>query len=121
MCRGERWIDFAGVIADRLRPCAATLQQAPPQEFKEGDRVCIVADAAARAKKICVAAVFYNSQSDQAAFGDMQWVLPRKTVLDVDLLDEVAELEAKGRLERVATFRYLCALLELTSLAPGAS
>ncbi len=93
----------------------------PPQEFKEGDHVCTVADAATHSKTSCVATVFYNSQKDQAAFGDMQWVLLGKTVLDVDLPDEVAELEAKGRLERVATFRYLCALLELTSLAPGAS
>ena len=93
----------------------------PPQEFKEGDHVCIVADAATHSQNICVAAVLYNSQTDQAAFGDMQWVLPGTTVLDVDLPDEVAELEAKGRLERVATFRYLCALLELTIWAPGAS
>ena len=62
----------------------------------------------------------YKSQSDQAAFGDMQWMLPGKAVLDVDLPDEVAELEDKGRLERVATFRYLCDRLELTSSAPGA-
>ena len=93
----------------------------PPQEFKEGDHVCAVADAATHSKNSCVAAFLYNSQTDQAAFGDMQWSLPGKTVLDVDLPDEVAELEAKGRLERVATFRYLCALLELTIWAPGAS
>ena len=108
-------------FADRRCPCTATLQQVPPQELKEGDHVCIVADAATHSKKICAAAVFYNSQTDQAAFGDMQWALPGKTVFDVALPDEVAELEAKGRLERVATFRYLCALLELTIWAPGAS
>ena len=47
-------------------------------------------------------------------------MLPGKVVFDVDLPDEVAELEAKGRLERVATFRYLCDRLGLTSSAPGA-
>ena len=72
----------------------------------------IVADPSTHNKKDTMASIVFSWEVQVAAHGDLQYLPQAKTVLnsEQDLPDHIALLAARGRLDRVATFRQLQAL-----------
>ncbi len=68
-----------------------------------------IADPATHSKKEAMVLVFWSWENQVGAYGDMQWLAQAKTVLssEQEMPQNIADLAATLRLERVSAFRQL--------------
>ena len=122
--------DTADAQVRACSPCQADiwankLQQmyfaAQESEFRGVRHICIVADPATHNNREVMAGVAFSWERESGTYPSFQFVTPGKHITNADhaLTDEVLDLAARWKLERVSAFRQLQALSHMAFQLTG--